>query len=739
MSRAAGYKGKAGFKIETGSYGVTATIGAGDQIHFIKETISAGRPAKLKPSRGVADQVAHTGSIGDYKVSGIVTVSAYYRQISMLAAFFGHSPQGASPTGSYEHFFEVSPDMQDREQSIFEKSGTSIANYYRRGTFAVDRGNGDIWQFASMAINSFKLRAAPGGVSFDFGMIGYSAQKNESPNTSSNSWSLPIGNKVLFDHLQVRIRPRFQYTISSANDLLILDFPDVPTDTDVNISLTDGTYTGSELAAMIEKRANNAISGSNVKVAYSPTMRRFSIYSTGNTFRVENSEVLETIGFVASTNSKKFQMGAREAVPDEMGSFSSADQVAVKNLTLNFSNGLNKKSERGNFGYSSPAKMKQARGSLQVELSGYLSTGVDFSQGLTDGEIYTAEIELSSGQTNEEIIFYIPKMKIDSGNFGISGPGLTKPKLGFSIMAPDRFFLDWHYPTDYMVRYFNTALTSISAIGVLDGSLFLLGEKSGDLQLMKVDSPGVLKTVKTESGKTPRAARVVNFKKKLYFALSDDKLYSWDGVNLTAEGSARGDSIADLYVFGNKIHAQLSDGTIDSYDGSAWTVDSGDEGSGWSLYSHNGTLYSGRDTSSSAVHYLDSSWSTERTLGGSASVHMVSHNGILYAVSGSRLDRRNIAPSWETLSLPSGLSAATGMYSFGMNLIITESARIFNYNPRENSLNTLVSGLTYSIVGPGVIYKNRLILPGASGRLIILNNPKSFYCTVKSSISTNPL
>ena len=307
-----------------------------------------------------ADDESHLshGSIEQRQRRALVEVDLFvegwYRGLGyLLAATMGMENKTSSPanpdTGVYKHFIDLSPDLSTRARSEFEaEDPDNHSTIKRRGTLGIEKSV-SIWELASLMFDSVSMQSNPQRTTFTFNGAAYSLGFDTAANASSSNWAVPPnGSQLLFSDMTVYLTARDHFYIYSSTNNLILN-----ESSNVTLTLSDGTYTGYELAQEIANKAtNNATLTGTYTCSYSEETRKFTIKSDVSFSIIGTGDANETIGFTTASTSSALEQGspyeAKVYIPQIP--WSASTRVGVNAISWSLENNLakdNQDSESG--------------------------------------------------------------------------------------------------------------------------------------------------------------------------------------------------------------------------------------------------------------------------------------------------------------------------------------------------------------------------------------------------------
>ncbi len=751
-----GVTSKAAFKIETGAWGASIALGAGNQIHFMSESVS---PQHDQESSVVLDGNAGQKTVYPTmkKVQGDVLVEAHYAAIeSLLICTFGMSHQDNSPvavtTTTYQHWFELSNDMSERAFNGYEME-TPSGNAIRRGTLGFEKDT-SVWENVSTMFNSVAFEASPERVQWTFTVAAYDLDFDTGTNPNSSAWTFPDGSQVLWDDMIVYLKPRDVFTIGISNDTL--DFNETGTAT---VHVADGTYTGYELAQAIAYSANLSGSLAGVyKAEYDEESKRFRFFTTdGTLFIVESTgDMNATVGFSALNDSPDATSNKSmfDAIADAYAAFDSGDQVGVSSISWSNENQLDIESQdsESSLRMIEPERNDMRRITGQIEIPRYSND--DFIKAVNGFTTYEMHIKFTGAaidSENEEYNMYFPAIKFITGTAPVGGPNLITQTLGFEAQEPTFLDLENFYFQDFSVKAGpDSAAAQIHSMGKVGGKIF--GGGDGGL-IVEWDGTSWSTTTDVGSGIIYAFAE---FKGKGYCAGDGEQVYQYDPVqgewatntDLSGDGN-----IMAMKVFNDELYLTTST------TGKVYKTASGDTDD-WStstdtaaadmhdLEVYNGNLYAigGDDTTFLRIWITDTGdlddWSISCDFGGinvaDRNASFALHRGQLYCHYNNFLNWFNDDSLWVELGthvsmidikswkgnlmmLPSG---------GGQDLYYWDFATSTDINV-DSSLNLTTHRSLYFL-------GDKLVMPQGAG-FSFLESPHELLMNVQSQLTSNPL
>jgi len=750
MALGQGATSKAAFKIEDTAWGTSTDCGAGDQIHFISESISHAI------EQGQA--IHNDGNIGAKslypifkKYGGDLLVEAHYAGMeSLIACAMGMSHQDLSPvstsTSAYEHFFEPSEDMSVRAFDGYEMT-TPSGNAYRKGTLCLEK-DVSIWELASSMCNAMSFEASPERVTFSFTFAGRTITLDSATNSSSAAWTLPSNTEqITWDDLTFYIKARDEFTITSANDNFIID----DGGGDVSLDIADGTYTGYELAQLIANAANaHASVSGQYEMEYDEHRRRFKIYTTDTqTFSVTGTDMdmASTVGMTVASTLATYAESNFDAVPDAYAAFTTTDEVGISKFTFALENSLDTESQdsESELYILEPERNGVRRVTGTIEIPRYKNdTWLKAVNGYTTYMIHAKFAGSAIDSETYELNLYFPAVKFSNAEAPITGAELIKQTLAFEAEVPDIVdFVNFAFPTYLFRDTADTTSTSQDMEPYTDG--LYVGGASGFVDVWD----GSSFSASTDLG-SGNVGSLKQFDSNLYSGLSDGSVDEFDGVSWSSTTDFGDGSILDMEVYGGKLYA------IENTTGKIFVSDSPVAAASWSvscdttstdmekLRIYNGNLYAvGSDGATFArVYKFDgTTWTTSTDMAvGPSVMSMAVHAGKLYVTADAVLHSFN-GTKWVIEDATLGISAKD-MVSYKGNLILLEHAGgedLYYFDFGSGAAVNIYSSLNLTTPWKVKVYQGNLFMGHQAASVKMFVPPKELMITIQNQNSTNPL
>ncbi len=448
MSNGQGVTSKAAFKVEkTTDWGTSTDCGAGDQIHFISESIShtiEQAQAIYKDGNVAAKNLYPIFK----KYGGDLLIEAHYAGIeSLIAVAMGASHQDLSPraatTTTHEHFLELSEDMSTRGFNGLEMASPS-GNASRRGTLCFEKTI-SVWELASGMINAMSFEASPERVTFSFTVAGRTITFDSATNPNSTSWALPTDTEqIVWDDMTVYLKPRDLFTIqNTVNDQINIDEGGGDVLVDI-FPFVSNPHTGYELAQLIATRLNasGSLSG-DYRAEYDEVVRRFRIYTVnGQTFSVSGvaMNMATTIGMTVDSPTALNTWSDSLPVADSFAAFASGDKVGVSKVTVAHENILDIESQdsESDLYILEPERNGFRRITGTFEIPRYKND--DFLKAVNGFTTYMLWVNFTGSaidSENYELNFYLPSIKFSNTEAPIAGAELIKQTLSWEAESPN--------------------------------------------------------------------------------------------------------------------------------------------------------------------------------------------------------------------------------------------------------------------------------------------------------------
>lgn len=748
MPTGQGAASKAAGKIETSSYGTSIALnGAGEknQLHFISES--------LLPGNKFESSIHLDGSSGKKslynvlkKFSGDIQIELHYDGVlSLLACALGMSNKDVSPinagSGAYTHYIEPSPDLSTRPFNFYEQKSLT-GNAIRRMTIGFEKSV-SIHENASCMVDGFTLDMKPDRTTANFTLIPYNQTLDSATNNASTNWDKPVASQVLWENAEVYLKPRDKFTIGTANKVIVINET-----ADVSITVTEGTYTGGELAEEIASKCNASTLTGNYRCEFREETRRFHIYTIDSTsFKVVGAATASTmediIGFPDTTAVDTSQESSVDARPDAYTAFASGDKVGVSALNFSYKNGLSGEDQDS---LSSNLIMEPERNELRtvngtLEIPRYKDdTFLKAANYNTTYEMLLKFTGVLIGGTNyEEFNLFVPSIKFDKVGAPISGAAIIKQNLNFQAAAPD--FLDF-------VNFFDASYFADSAFFSLGGSpTSAVGNYVDGLYL---DSAANLKKFTKESGVVSISAlagssyRMKQFQNDLYISEVAGKVEKYDGSAISLSCDFGAGDVTALEQFGDNLYAlEKTTGKIFAFDGTTWSLscDTTDT-SAQDLISFGGYLwvYGSDGTNIDIQRYDGTTWATAGsnvTPDTFGSAGFTIQRGSLFFASGSKVFEWKGSAWVSVLTLSSG--SISSIFSWKGELLIVVNDTDLHIVNLANGTSQLLETFLSSVTLPKAVFSDGNVFLSSDDSGIALRNIQEVFLKLQNQTATNPL
>ena len=752
MALGQGATSKAAFKIENTAWGTSTDCGAGDQIHFISESISHAIEQ--------AQAIHKDGNVGAKnlypiakKYGGDLLVEAHYAGIeSLIACAMGMSHQNLSPvstsTSAYEHFFEPSEDMSVRAFNGYEMT-TPSGNAYRKGTLCLEK-DVSVWELASSMVNAMNFEAGPERVTFSFTVAGKVIAFDTATNAASSSWTLPSNTEqITWDDLTFYIKARDEFTITAANDTFIID----DGGGDVTLDIADGTYTGYELAQLIAAGANaNASIDGQYEMEYDEHRRRFKLYTTdAQTFSVTGTDMqmASTVGMtIASTLAVQAESNF-DAIPNAYAAFAAADQLGISKFTFALENTLDIESQdsESDLYIIEPERNGFRRVTGTIEIPRYKND--DFLKAVSGYTTYMIHAKFSGSaidSENYELNIYLPAVKFTNVEAPITGPELIKQTLAFEAEVPDIVDLVNFGFGEYAFKDLKASSYTVYSFAPYTDGLYMGGPLS---EVVNWDGSNYTLSTDMAGGILHSMA---SFNGKIYAGEQNSVIYEYDGSSSWSSQTDLGTgSIDDFALFDDKLFV------LQGASGKVWKTSAPAAANSWSLSTdttatngdrmavYNGKLYMiGSDGSTFTRVYVTSNglttgWSISTDISaGSGQTALTVHRGKLYAAAGDILHEFNDT-TWTQLG---SMVGCIDMISYKGNLLLLESGStkdLYFWSFTSSTDVNIYTGLNLTSTQRMINYQGNLFIAHVDAQVKVLKSLSEILITIQNQNSTNPL
>lgn len=752
-----GATSKAAFKVEgTTAWGTSTDCGAGDQIHFISESIS-----HAIEQAGAIHKDGNVGAKSLYpifkKYGGDLLVEGFYAGLErLLVVALGESHQDNSPvavtTTTYEHYLWPSPDLSTRAFNGYEMQ-TPSGNAQRRGTLCFEKDT-SVWELTSAMINAMNFEATPERITFTFSIAGKTLTFDSATNPNSSAWTLPSNTEqILWDDMTIYLKARDLFTISASNDNFVID----DGGGDVTLDIADGTYTGYELAQAIADACNAHVSVSGVyKCQYDEHLRKFRLFTTdGQTFSVSGAsgshDMGTTIGMTVDSTTAVETRSNRMAVPDSYAAFDSDDQIGVSKITFAHENNLDIESQdsESDLEILEPERNGFRRITGTIEIPRYKDdTWTKAANGSTTYELLISFTGSAIDSENYELKIHFPSIIITNADAPITGPELIKQTLAFEAQVPD--IIDWSNFnfTSYQRLESQAEAANILTVGVGPDGIYV-GETGGVISIWNpLDGSFTSSTDVVSNLRSLKA-----FSNKMFAGTAVGEIFvQTNGVWSLSTDLTSGNMIT-FEVFNNQLFCLVGDtGEVIYYpDGDTSWSSSTDTTStdANDLQEYNGNLYmAGSDGATfTRVYEFDGAthltgWTTSTDIGAGSSVQaMCVHDGLLYVSYGSVLLSFD-GTNWETVDAAIGFSPVW-MQSWKGQLMMLNSATNGDFYYYDfNSGAPVAIDATINISAPTIetkIINDKVFFPQNTTTFHMYEPIQDILITIQNRNATNPL
>jgi len=749
-----GVTSKAAFKIENTAWGTSTDCGAGDQIHFISESISHAIEQ--------AQAIHKDGNVGAKnlypifkKYGGDMLIEAHYAGMeSLIATAMGMSHQDLSPVAvtsmTYKHYFEPSEDLSTRTFNGYEMV-TPSGNASRRGSLCLEK-DVSVWELASSMCNAMNFEAGPERITFSFTLAGKTIEFDSATNPDSSAWTLPSNTEqIAWEDMTIYIKARDEFTITAANDKFVID----DGGGDIELDIADGTYTGYELAQLIARAANDHVDVDGIyKMEYDEHRRRFRIYSiNAQTFSVSGTigTLSETIGMTIDSVTAIETESNFDAIPDAFAAFGSDDQIGISKITFAQENALEIESQdsESDLYILEPERNGERRVTGTIEIPRYKNdTWLDAVNGFTTYMLWINFIGSEIDSENYEFNIHMPAIKFTNADAPITGAELIKQTLAFEAELPDIVdFVNFAFPAYNFRNTANTTSFGMDLEPYVDG--LYVGLTDGEVD--KWDGNSF--SLSSDLG-VPDVSTLKQFDSNLYAGLDDGSIFEFDGVNWTTNTDFGIGGIIDMEVYNNQLFA------IENNTGKIFVSNAPVATDSWSLSCdttatdmerlrvYGGNLYAiGSDGSTfTKVYKYDgggapTDWSISCDFrSGSSVMSMAVHRGKLYITAGTSLYSFN-GTTWVTEDATLGISVKD-MVSFKGNLMLLESSGgedLYYFDFGSAAPVNIFSTLNLTAPNKMQVYQGNLFMAHQSAPLKMFIPPKEIMITIQNQNSVNPL
>jgi len=729
-----GINAKAGFKIET-SFGVPVAIGAGDLIHFVSENISLASSMK-RINTAVNDSFLIRRS-RQHNTS--FSVEASYGVIALFYALLGggfreNTPLQLGATAAYEHFIEPDFDIGNRPEVAWDSSSPS-GNVHRHASFVVEKDN-IVWEAVSTFLSQFSMEIKKDLVTFDFNGISHSVGHDTAVLSSG---TLPTGDILDFNDLTIYLAPRELFTFTPAKTVVLVDSGGTGT-----LTITAGTYTGHQLAKIIEDEANDdgTLAG-KYYVEYIESRKSF-YFRADIDFAINVAGTLNSrLGYTSSASARE-HWSNRYADPNYQ-TLATGDEVNILSGSIKFSNKLKSKNDANSMFDGPPSIGGKAEALGSIVIPYYNDDSL--MQGASGGTVYSMILEFVganiAGSNDQTFSIYLPAVVFTKANAPTSEK-MYQQSLSFKSISPNAncdlkafFFEDFHYrshidlPSGYVVK----------CVGMYD-ALYVGGwhSVSGISGLFQLNADG--KTWTNVGGSSDIPGAIQEYAGEVYMAEANGVVRKWDGTTFATSTTSLSGTPADMTVWDDKLWLIMTNGNIYDFDGTTWALDDSSSDDGFQLLVHENVLYAliKVGTSGRVIYENGGSWSVSTIFGPSNPewMSMAIHLGTIWAIGQNQMRELLGSHTWTNR----GIVVDGGyMISWMGKLIIfnENNGAVYIYQENEDDASQIAPTARIWIAHPK-IYENRLFIPTDANQTIDYLSPPAFFGVhMINEITTNPL
>ena len=746
-----GITSKAAFKIENTAWGTSTDCGAGDQIHFISESVSHAIEQGMAVHLDGNVEAKSLYPVAK-KYGGDLLIEAHYAGMEpLIAAAMGISHQDLSPvdvsTAGELHYFELSEDMSMRTFLPTEMT-TPSGTAYRKGTLCFEKDT-SVWEIASAMINAISFDASPERVTFSFTVAGKTISFDSATNPNSSSWTLPSNTEqITWEDMTVYLKARDEFTITSANDIFVINEGGSG---DRQIDVADGTYTGEGLAQAIAAGANAIAAISGVyKMEYDELTRKFRIWNTSTqTFYVGGAigahEMDSVTGFTTTTAVGLSHGSDYPAIPDAYAALAAADKVGISKLSWSLENGLDVESQdsESDLDIIEPERNDFRRVTGTIEIPRYKNdTFLKACNGFTTYMLWVNFTGSTIDTVAYQLNFYLPAVKFTNVDAPITGAELIKQTLAFEAEVPHiidsvNFIFD-----NYSFRNTATAAQVIGAMAPYNGKLYC-GAAAGFIYAW--DPVAGSFSTSCDIGAAVVGA-LQQYNNKLYAGDSTGQIWEFDGTTWSTSCDVGTGGVVDFAVYDGKLYAlETTTGKVFEKDGTgSWssscdtTATSADQ-----LEVYNDNLYMiGSDGSTfTRVYKFDgTTWSTSCDFGAwGTQTSLTVHRGKLYACYDHDLFNFG-GTTWVQLEIAMTPNIQD-LISYKGELYMLEDGAgdLYYYDHQGSGEVNIYTGLNLtSGLEMGVFWGVLFIAHNATSMKMLVP-PKELTITIQNQNGTNPL
>jgi len=750
MAAAIGVISKAGFKFESGNYGVAISLGSGDQLYFSGSSWNLSNVFQNQP------QSAVYGGNASQKISriieGSISISPTYKSIALLTAALGDSAKSFSPQqvalGVYQHY--INPGfVRTRTPDYFDdNSDTSI---YSRGTLCVDNGV-SIWQIDGSYIESWSFSVRNGRVSFSFNISGRELKFDPSTNNSSSSWTLPESETLYETNLEIYLKPLNQINIPVLMTLNVTDAGG-----NGNIFVQAFEYAAENLADRLEGllNANGTLNGV-YKVKFNHFARRFE-YSCDINFVIKGTGTINsTIGLENSDTASAKTYFSYHPIKFKMEAFAAGDKVSVDEFSLNFSGNLERETTLNSDPFVDEAKRgKSHETSGSFKIPRYENN--DVLNRVRSATYFEMRVKFTgndligtAGTHNEEFYIDLPSVMIDKASLGIS-KSITPINFEFIADWPVFFNPENSTQKNYIWRSVYKGFTSeeVRFLFNYKGNLYVNAyDGSSTSEVFLIEGGALVDTGYTTTWGTLLSS--LEYNGNLLVGADDNKIYKYDGSSWSNVGTLGGD-VVSIVVFNEKLYAIDAAGNVytSSNGGDSWVFDDVYGTKGYQLLAYNDELFflvKDGTTATTHLKILEPAVTSVKNFGADSIARMVLHNGLLFAYAGSKFGYYD-GSAWTDFSdlydQPFGMSSYLGQLILCMNIDDEHEVSVYDFNGSSRqtikSLGVDYFGADGSFIVKGNQLNNRLFFPAkTNGTLTCIGIP-DIMLTFQNNLTTNPM
>jgi hypothetical protein len=757
MPTGQGVTSKAAFKVEkTTAWGTSTDLGAGDQIHFISESVSHAIEQ--------AQSIYKDGSVSAKslypifkKYGGDILIEAHYAGMeSMIAVAMGMSHQTFSPrsatTTTYEHFIELSEDMSTRVFSGYEMTSPS-GNASRRGTLGFEK-TVSLWELASAMYNTMNFEAAPERVTFSFTVAGKTLEFDTATNPNSSSWTLPTNTEqIVWDDMTVYLKPRDLFTITSTNDNQAFN-------DGVNgiqqIDVDDGTYTGLELAQAIAAAATaHALIDGEYRGEYDEILRRFRFYTVdGQTFVFvpASADGSDTIGMTQTQVAAEEQESDHLPIIDTYTVFDSGDAVGVSKITFALENALDIESQdsESDLNILEPERNGFRRVTGTIEIPRYKNdTFLKATNGFTTYMMWINFTGSAIDSENYEMNLYFPSIKFSNTEASITGAELIKQTLAFEAEYPKIVDLTNFGFEDFKELESDTITESTLSVGVGPEGIYV-GCTAGAIYTWEPFNGSF--SLSTDLGAQSWGS-LHSFQDKMFAGgQAGEVYYHQDNVWTSSTDVGSGIMVAFEEYGGELFVLERNTGEVFYYpdDDTSWSSSTDTTatdanaiiryGSSLFMIGSDGATFTRAYEYSGGGHLTG--WSTNCDFGSSSTVQAACiHESKLYVTAGAQLLMYD-GSTWTSVDANVGISPIwIGSWRGNLMMLVSgATADLYVYDFDSGTAVNIYPSLALSQSVPAnAIVGDTIFLPQSDTTFHMVQALKELAISIKNQNATNPL